>query len=70
LAITNLAYGLIAVAFAKLADGFIYSMDSAWDGLLFPTKADEFLDHYFDPDCQDASNGGWAKDCWDVIKNM
>ena len=69
-AIINLAYGLIAAAFAKLTDGFIYSMDSAWDGSLFPTKADEFLDHYFDPNCKDASKGGWAKDCWDIIKNM
>ena len=69
-AIVNLTYGLIAAAFAKLTDGVIYSNDGGWDYSLFPTKANEFLGHYFDPNCQDVSNGRWAKDCWDDIKKM
>lgn len=69
-AIINLTYGLIAAAFAKLTNGFIYSIDSAWDYTLFPTQTDEFLAHYFNPNGEDNSNTRWAKECLDVIKNM
>jgi len=67
--IVNLSYGLIAAAFAKLTDGFIYSLDSAWEYSLFPSRADEFVQYYFDPN-QDNSYGRWAKDCLDYLRDM
>lgn len=67
-AIINLSYGMIAAAFAKLTDGIIESIDCAWNGLLFPVQADEFVLHYFDPDCPNLECGDWAKCCLDDIQ--
>lgn len=66
--IVNLSYGMIAAAFAKLTDGIIYSNDSAWDYDVFPVRADEFLEQYFNPDCRDASCADWAIRCLDDIR--
>jgi len=68
-AIVNLMCGSVVAAFAKLTDGIISSGDGAWDWSLFPTKADEFIQHYFNPDCPDTEYGRWAKDCLDDMKN-
>ena len=66
--IINLYYGLLAASFASLTDGFIYSDDSAWEYALFPAKADEFLQSYFNPQCNDKNYGTWAKECLNRIR--
>jgi hypothetical protein len=48
-AIINLAYGLIAASVASLTDGFVDSIDSAWDSDRLPATADDFLSYYFRP---------------------
>lgn len=57
----NLAYGMIAAAFAHLTNGLIYTDDGAWDFKMFPTSAEVFLQHYFDPEYPDRSFAKRAK---------
>ena len=67
-AIVNLAYGLIAAAFAELVKGFIFSDDGAWDYGIFPTTADYFLQNYFNLQYLKAEDADWAKECINILK--
>jgi hypothetical protein len=49
-AIINVAYGMIAGSLAELTEGFIYSIDSAWDYEIFPATSQEFFSCYLRPD--------------------
>jgi hypothetical protein len=49
-AIINLTYGLIAGSMAAITDGFVYSMDSAWDYETMPALPEDFLNWYFRPE--------------------
>jgi len=68
LAIINLAYGLIAAAFAELTKGFIFSDDGGWDYAMFPTTASHFLQNYFNLQYPKTENANWAKECIDILK--
>ena len=48
-AVINLAYGLIAASLASLTDGFVDSIDSAWDWQRLPALPGDFLSWYFRP---------------------
>ena len=67
--IINLSYGLIAAAFTKLVNGFIFSDDCAWDYEIFPTTADCFLQKYFNPHYVKPDYADWARDCIALIKD-
>lgn len=41
-ALVSLFYGYVAIALAKLTDGFIYSDDGAWEYSYFPIGAEDF----------------------------
>jgi len=68
-AIISLAYGLIAVAFAELVNGYIFSDDGAWDYAIFPTTASHFLQNYFNPQYPKTEDANWAKECIDILKH-
>lgn len=63
-AVVNLAYGLIAGCLAELTDGFVYSIDSAWDWERMPARPDDFLRFYFRPeDALDERHREWSRRC-------
>ena len=63
-AIINIAYGLIAASLASLTDGFLHSIDSAWDWDRLPALPEEFLTWYFRPEqALDVQNREWAERC-------
>jgi hypothetical protein len=63
-AIINVAYGIIAASLAELTEGFIYSIDSAWDYDRFPATAQEFFSCYLRPDkAISAGHAEWAARC-------
>ncbi len=67
-AIINLAYGMIAASLAELTEGFITSIDSAWDYERFPATAQEFFSWYFHPDkAIKPTYAEWATKCIKVI---
>lgn len=47
----SLFYGYIAIALAKLTDGFIYSDDGAWEYSYFPMHAEDFEKIYLNKEC-------------------
>ena len=60
----NIAYGLIAASMAELTDGFVHSIDSAWDWELMPALPLEFLSWYFRPECtKSKERRDWAQRC-------
>jgi hypothetical protein len=68
--IINLAYGMIAGSLAELTEGFIDSVDSAWDYERFPATAQEFFSWYFRPDkAINADNAEWAANCLKDLAN-
>jgi hypothetical protein len=65
----NLGYGYLAGALAELTDGFIYSMDGAWDYDRFPCRADEFYAVYFRPDkALEPNKKEWAERCIEFMR--
>lgn len=50
-ALASLFYGYIAIALAKLTDGFIYSDDGAWEYSYFPMQAGDFEKIYLNKEC-------------------
>jgi hypothetical protein len=63
-AIINVGYGMIAGSLAELTEGFIYSIDSAWDYDRFPATAEEFFSCYFRPDkAIHPDHADWAARC-------
>lgn len=44
--VVNLLYGYVAIAIAKVTDGFIYSDDGAWDYNCFPSTVNIFEKDY------------------------
>ena len=68
-AIINLSYGLMAAAFAKLVNGYIFSDDSAWDYSMFPTTHDVFLQNYFNPCYVNPDDADWARKNIEWIRN-
>jgi len=64
----NLTYGLIAASFAELTDGFIYSLDGAWDYKRFPATAQELYSWYFRPEqAVDIDRKNWTERCLAAI---
>jgi len=62
--IINLAYGLIAGSLAALTDGFIYSVDSAWDWERMPARPEDFLKFYFRPELAiEEDYRTWSRRC-------
>ncbi len=67
-AIINLAYGLMAGSLAAITDGFVYSVDSAWDWERMPALPAEFLSWYFRPEQALKENFcNWSKQCLDHL---
>jgi hypothetical protein len=63
-AITNVGYGIIAGSLAALTDGFVHSLDSAWDFTQLPAYPSEFLAKYFRPEAtSDANFRDWSERC-------
>ena len=63
-AIINIAYGIIAASLAQLTDGFIFSIDGAWDHRLLPARPSDFLRWYFRPEMtEDEGKREWAHRC-------
>lgn len=62
--IVSLAYGLIAGSLAAITDGFIYSVDSAWDWERMPARPEDFLKFYFRPELAiDEGCREWSQRC-------
>ncbi len=63
-AIIKIAYGMIAASLAELTDGFIFSIDGAWDHRLLPARPANFLRWYFRPEMtEDEGKREWAHRC-------
>ncbi len=63
-AVTNVTYGLIAASLAALTDGFVHSVDSAWDWERLPAFPEDFLTWYFRPDLAlEEDKRSWAARC-------
>lgn len=68
-AIINLYYGFLAIAIAKLTDGFLYSDDGAWEYNCFPSKVSEFEKEYLDVSkLKDDNKKEWINNCLLKIK--
>lgn len=66
--IINLAYGLMAGSLAAITDGFVYSMDSAWDWERMPALPEEFLGWYFRPEqALKEDFRSWSKRCLEQL---
>jgi len=64
LAITNVAYVILAASLAELTNGFVHSSDLAWDYRLLPAQPAEFLKWYFRPElATDANCKDWSQRC-------
>lgn len=67
-ATTNIAYGLIAASFADLTQGFIHSIDSAWDWDRLPAYPADFLKWYFRPEfALEEDFRAWSEGCIDSL---
>jgi hypothetical protein len=67
-AVINIAYGLIAASLASLTDGFVHSVDSAWDWDRLPALPQDFLIWYFRPERAIEENfRTWSARCIDHL---
>ncbi len=68
-AMTNVAYGVLAASVAALTDGILVSDDGAWDCERFPATASEFMSWWYDPEkALSATHRNWARKCIAAIQ--